>query len=64
MLRRYLLRRGRALRSDPGPRTRGWLRRNRRSKPSAVLLAGETAEGFVFLTRIPMLRLRRRRPWV
>jgi hypothetical protein len=29
VLRWYSLRRGRALRSDPGPMTRGWLRRNR-----------------------------------
>ena len=56
------LRRGRALRSDPGPITRGWLRKNRRSRPSAVWLAGRLSEGFVFFASIPKVRLRRGRP--
>src|SRR6516164_9124073 len=56
-----LLRRGRALRSDPGPRTRGWLRKNRRSRPSSVgLCAG--CRGFRVFTSILMVRLRRGRP--
>jgi hypothetical protein len=49
MLKLKTLRRGRALRSDPGPITRGWLRKNRRSRPSAVWLASRLLEGFVFL---------------
>ena len=58
----YLLRRGRALRSDPGPMTRGWLRRNRWRETLCGLPDGLAGRGFRVFTSIPMVRLRRERP--
>jgi hypothetical protein len=51
MVRLYSLCRGRALRSDPEPMIRGWLRRNRESRPSVVGPMDWLAEGFVFVAR-------------
>src|ERR1039457_1339918 len=45
------LRRGRALRSYPEPMTRGWLRRNRFVRPSAVGPLGSAARGFLVVAR-------------
>jgi len=44
----YSLRRGRALRIDPGPMTRGWLRRIGNRDPLR-LPDGLASRGFVFL---------------